>query len=190
MIGLRTIAYRLKNLRSQLTFCDKGIVAVEFAMAVPFLLLMAIGSVEMGRMIMVHERMSRVASTAADLSARVDVIDNAGIAEIVAAASQVASPFAFATNGQLILSSASDDGTVSTILWQDNNGASLGSSKVGVAGSAPTLPNGLTLSSGEGVVVAEVYYTYTPLLGSYLFQPTTLYKVAQQRPRLGVLIRN
>ncbi len=69
------------------------------------------------------------------------------------------------------------------------NGIELPGSRVGssLQGSPATLPNGMTINAKENVIVAEVFYTFSPLfLGPFL--PQTIYRAMVYKPRLGSLI--
>lgn len=67
-------------------------------------------------------------------------------------------------------------------------GITMPPSKVGTSvGSAATLPHNLTLNTGENVIVAEVYFDFTPMfLDSFLAQ--TLYRAVVYKPRIGSLV--
>ena len=51
-----------------------GNVAVEFALALPVLMLLMLGSAEMARFVILHQKIDRVAVTMSDLVARAETI--------------------------------------------------------------------------------------------------------------------
>ncbi len=53
---------------------DAGNVAVEFALALPVLMLLMLGSAEMARFVILHQKVDRVATTTSDLVARAETI--------------------------------------------------------------------------------------------------------------------
>ena len=92
--------------------CAAGNVAVEFALSVPVILMMMLGSAEMARFVILHQKMDRVATTISDLVSRAETITESQIADIFTAAGQVAEPFDLAGLGVVIVSSVTNaDGT-------------------------------------------------------------------------------
>ena len=103
--------------------CQAGNVAVEFALAVPVLLFLMLGSAEMGRFVLLNQKMDRVATTVSDLVSRAETISESQIADILTAADQVAEPFDLSDLGVVIVSSVTNaDGTGPVIAWQRSGG--------------------------------------------------------------------
>ena len=72
--------------------------------------------------------------------------------------------------------------------WQRAGGGTISvGSAVGVAGGTATLPAELTVRPGEEVIVAEVYYNFTPWLAPDVAPAAQLYHRAFFRPRQGPL---
>jgi len=169
----------------------RGSVAAETALALPVLLTIFYGAVELGRFILSYQKTALVASQAADLVARIDdPITESDILDIFAAVDDIARPFAIATQGRVIISllvGAPLDGNV--IVWQRCAGNLPVGSQLGTAGASEVaLPGGIQLAVNDTVVVAEAYFSYTPLLGNTgVTQPTRLYERAVFRPRFGAL---
>jgi len=169
--------------------CAAGNVAVEFALSLPVILLMMLGSAEMARFVILHQKMDRVATTISDLVSRAETITESQIADIFAAAGQVSEPFDLAGLGVVIVSSVTNaDGTGATIAWQrSGGGAYSGVSELGVEGDTPNLPSGFEVREGETAIIAEVFYDFSPFLSELIVEPQVIHRSAHHRPRLGTL---
>jgi hypothetical protein len=169
--------------------CAAGNVAVEFALSVPVILMMMLGSAEMARFIILHQKMDRVATTISDLVSRAETITESQIADIFTAAGQVAEPFDLAGLGVVIVSSVTNaDGTGATIAWQRSGGGDFSAdSELGVAGDEPNLPPGFEVREGETAIISEVFYDFAPFLSELIVEPQVIHRSAHHRPRLGTL---
>ena len=169
--------------------CAAGNVAVEFALSVPVILLMMLGSAEMARFVILHQKMDRVATTISDLVSRAETITESQIDDIFTAAGQVAEPFDLASLGVVIVSSVTNaDGTGATIAWQRSGGGSYSaSSDLGGEGDEPNLPDGFEVREGETAIIAEVFYDFSPFLSELIVEPQLIHRSAHHRPRLGTL---
>ena len=166
-----------------------GNVAVEFALCVPVLLLLMLGSAEMARFIILHQKMDRVATTISDLVARAETISESELDDIFIAVDQVAEPFDLANLGIVIVSSITNtDGNGPVIAWQRSGGGSYSaSSHLGAEGDTPELPPDFVVREGETAIISEVYYDFTPFLSDLIVAPQEVYRNAHHRPRLGTL---
>ncbi len=168
---------------------DRANVAVEFALALPVLLLMFLASAELGRFVLLHQKVDRVAVTISDLVARAETISESELDDIFNAAAQVAEPFDLTERGRVLVSSVINaDGEGATIAWQRAGGGSFSSSSdIGVEGGAATLPNDFDVREGETAIISEVFFDFEPFLSSMIVAPRILYRRAHHRPRLGTL---
>jgi TadE-like protein len=166
-----------------------GNVAVEFALCVPVLLLLMLGSAEMARYIILHQKMDRVATTISDLVARAETISEDDLEDIFTAAGQVAEPFDLANLGVVIVSAVTNsDGEGPVIAWQRSGGGSYTtSSHLGAEGDSPVLPPDFEVREGETAIISETYYDFTPFLSELIVEPQVIYRSAHHRPRLGTL---
>lgn len=169
--------------------CRAGNVAVEFALVVPILLLLMLGSVEMARFVLLHQKLDRAATTISDLVARAETIDQSELDDIFTAAGEVAAPFDLAGRGVVIVSSITNpDGNGATIAWQRNGGGGLSAtSHTGTEGDDASLLEGFEVREGETVIISEVFFDFEPFLSELIVAPQTLYARAHHRPRLGTL---
>ncbi len=165
-----------------------GNVLVEFAVAMPVLLLLVLGSVEMGRYILLNQKLHNAAATMADLTARFETLSAAQVDNLFAATGQLVNPFDLDTNGRVIVSGVSaavpNDPRV---FWQRSGGGSYSAtSQVGAVGGTAAVDTGLPVRVGETVIVAEIFYHYEPFLLS-LVDESVMWRIAYVRPRLGTL---
>lgn len=182
----------MKKIRAKLYhfLCNRdGVAYLEFAVALPFLLVLFLGSVELTRYIIIAQKVEKSAVTISDVIAQSETINTGQIDLLITAVGEVMQPYSFNTNGYVIITSVSQSGSESpTVNWQYTGGGSwTQSSQVGSEGGTATLPNGLTLNDKDTVIVAEVYYDYQPMITNTIVSGTPIYKVAVFKPRLGDL---
>jgi Flp pilus assembly protein TadG len=137
--------------RRALLRCPAGNVSVEFALVVPVLLFLMLGSAEMGRFVLLNQKMDRVATTVPDLVSRAETISESQVTDIMVAADQVADPFDLADLGVVIVTSITNsDGTGPVIAWQRSGAGSYsGTSRLGAPGDTPVLPDDFVIREGR-----------------------------------------
>lgn len=169
----------------------RGVAATEFAIAAPVMITLFLGSFEVSRYMLIHAKAEKVAYTLSDLISQTEQVSltNSQITQLMNAASQVMSPFTFGANGVVIITSVGKTGTnAPAVLWRSTGGGTLSrTSQIGNVGASASMPAGFTMVDKENVIAAEVYYTYTPVLGSQIIGSQTIYKTAFFKPRLGAL---
>ena len=181
---LRWLRECLRRIRS-----DRANVAVEFALALPVILAMLLASAELGRFVLLNQKIDRVATTMSDLVARVETISEDDLDDIFLAASHVAAPFDLSDSGRVVISSVvNPDGNGATIAWQRAGGGNfLASSDVGTEGGLADLADEFNVREGETVIVSEVFFDFEPFLSETIVSPRVVYRRAHHRPRLGTL---
>ena len=186
---------------------ERGSVLVEFAFAMPILLMMVLGCYEAARYVLINQKMDRAAATIADLVAQPQDISTAELTNLFSAADEVMSPFDLQGSGRVIVTSISRNlgETNPVINWQRQDDSSLSVvSSLGASGQ-PSLPAGFSVREEEDVIVAEVFFDYQPRFvslldnlaamfakqqtqtGSFFSSENALTKLAFRRPRLGSL---
>ena len=175
----------------RLLSCRAGNVAVEFGLAVPVLLMLMLASAELGRFVLLHQKVDRVATTVSDLVSRAETISESQLDDIFLAAGHVATPFDLAGLGVVIVSSIanpSGDGKGPIIAWQrSGSGSYSGSSQLGTEGDEAELPEDFEVRVGETAIISEVYYDFAPFLSELIVEPQEVYRSSLHRPRLGLL---
>jgi hypothetical protein len=176
---------------------QEGLAYIEFAMIAPFLIALLMGTIEMTRFILITQKVEKTSVTIADVVSQASTIKTTELNNIITAANQVMSPYSFGPKGYVIISSVTQTGnyTLSNpplVNWQYKSAGATGSwikpSKIGVVGTAATLPGGLTLDDKDNIIIAEVFYNYSPIVTSGTeLGNVTLYKLGLYKPRLGSL---
>jgi Flp pilus assembly protein TadG len=168
----------------------RGAIAVEFAIVAPVLVALMVGTFEVTRYVLLHQKLDRMAVAASDLVSQGETISTAQLADIFAATELIAEPFSIGADGVVIISSAyRATGTLTTkVAWQrTGTGTLTAASTLGLQGANATLPSGFTLKEGESVIVAEVFYQFRPMFAPNLVPVARLYHRAVFRPRRGTL---
>ena len=169
----------------------RGMAGVELALSAPLLITLCFGGFELARHSLLNLKMEKVAFTIADVIAQNETLTNSQIDDVFEVADQIAAPFTMDNVGVAYVTSAylAEGDQYPTVLWQRSGaGTAANASQVGSEGLTATLPNNLTLNERDNVIVAEVYYLYTPIftLGG-VFSASTIYKTTIFKPRLGDL---
>ena len=158
---------------------------VEFALILPVMLTMYLGSMELGQAFSVDQRITIIAGTVGDLVARADgSISNATLNSYFQAAQAIVGPFSTTGLKQVVTVVRVDNSGGTTVEW--SKGYNGGTPKTaGVAYPGPNaIPDAmLAISHNSVVVVSEATYPYTPLLGLFFKQPFTLYHQNFYLPR-------
>lgn len=168
----------------------RGVAAIELALASPVLLVLLIGTTELASFIKIHYQSAQMASTVADAVARYDKVTSADIADILSASAAVMDQTDFGAKGYVVLTSAVKVKATDapTVAWQCRGGGTTAqASRVGKLKGVATLPGSLVLDADDNVIVAEVFYTYTPMFTLIPIDTRIVYKTAVFRPRLGAL---
>lgn len=178
-----TMARLLRWLRA-----DDGVAAVEFALVLPIMLMVYVGTLEASTLITMDRKVQSVAGAVGDLVARADEeISSSLMQDYFRAASGIMTPYSSANVLQVVTAiDVADDGTTE-VIWtrQYQNGVYSDATPHTVGGTFP-LPTEMTnISRGSMVIAAEASYSYTPLLGIVINTPINLYRSSFFMPRFG-----
>lgn len=167
---------------------ERGVVIIELAYTLPFLLLLGFGGLEIANLTLANTRISQITLSASDNAARIasgsnlatPQIREVDINEVFTGAHLQSGDLNFEANGRMILSSLETNAEGGQFIrWQrcfgnrPSSPSSYGVAGVGATGTAfPGMgPAGreVKAAAGSAVMFIEVYYTYQPLLfGSWL----------------------
>ncbi|QQR36085.1 pilus assembly protein [Devosia oryziradicis] len=166
---------------------EAGTAAVEFALVLPVMLMLYIGSVEVTGLISVDRKLQSAAGSLGDLVARSDTtITAATLKDYFKAAGGIMTPNPVAGLRQVVTQvQVLADGTTK-VVWsrQSLNGTySTGPHAVNAAFPLPVAM--VNIAKGKYVIVAEGYYDYTPLSGFAFNQTVNLYRENYFMPRFG-----
>ncbi len=179
-ILIRKAAHRTSGLFANLRSCRRGVAAVEFALILPVLLLLLLGTTELTRALTNDRKVSQVASTVADLIAQATSLTSTEMDDIVTASGLILQPYSSDGLGIVASSVEFDADKNANVEW------SCGYSTTAWAdGAEPpiTIPEALKIAN-TSVIIAVTSYTYTPLFTSIIEEDINLGETFFLRPRL------
>jgi Flp pilus assembly protein TadG len=160
-----------------------GVAAVEFALILPALAVLVLGLIELSSALECRQRVTAIASTAADLAAQYTQITTAQMTDILAASTSILYPFPSSAAKITISSITSDGNGNGKVAWSKGNT----NATLRATNSAVTLPTGLmakytctgTTCTGCAagacsVLYAEVSYNYAQYSNSTQFVTKSL----------------
>jgi Flp pilus assembly protein TadG len=164
----------------------QGAAAVEFALILPIMLSMYLGSIELSSVFTVDQRVINIAGTVGDLVARADAsIDSTTLNDYFQAAQAIIAPYSTTGLKQVISVVSVNASNVTKVEWSKGyNGGSAMTVGNPYGGSHPIPDAMLSISHSSGyIIVSEASYSYTPVLGLFFKQPFTLYHQDFYLPR-------
>jgi Flp pilus assembly protein TadG len=156
-----------------------GLSAVEFALLLPVMLTLYIGTAELGEGWAVDFKSALAARTAADLASQYVSIDGATMTSILGAGATVVSPYSAANMTVTVSEITTDAKGNGKITWSCSlNGTAR------TVGSSVTLPTALKQAS-ISVIWGEVTYPFTPTLGYVVTGTISMYQSVYFFPRMA-----
>lgn len=154
----------------------RGAAAVEFALTLPILVTLQLGSVELVRAFEAQRRIAHVAAAMADVVSQGRTVSRSELDDTYIAGQVLVSPLPTTNLGLRISSLTADSHGAVGVDWTDNQNWT--------QAGAPSVPAGY-LAAGESAIVADVSYDYVSPI-RYLL-PDTIHFVrhAYIRPRLS-----
>jgi hypothetical protein len=167
---------------------EHGVSAMEFALILPILVMFSAGTIEYSRLVLLTQKLQSGAFVLADLTARDKTLSTDQLGDIFLAIDEIIKPFEFAESGHAIVTSLGADPSDDPIVnWQCGGAGDLDvESHLIEAGEVIELPGDITLTYGETVIAAEVFFGFEPLFGVGL-TPRVIHRFAFYKPRLGEL---
>jgi Flp pilus assembly protein TadG len=160
----------------------RGVSAVEFAMLLPFMLTLYLGSVEVSQGISIDRKVTLTSRTVADLVAQVATIDTAGVNAALGAATAIMAPFPD-VNAKVTVSIVKIDANGNAkVCWSNTKNGTARSGSVTVP-AALNVPN-------TSLVWGEASYDYTPTIGYVVTNTMSLKDQIFMRPRLSESVVN
>jgi len=158
----------------------RGVAASEFALLLPVMVTMLMGTVEVGNVFVLDRKVTSAVQTAADLVAQADQVTQADVTDILTAVDLIIRPFDTTNLGTVVYSVVMDNNGNTSIDWSRTAGA-------GAPAPSATVPGGL-LKPGSSVIVAAINYQYTPLFGSGVVGSISISDTAYLRPRKQAVV--
>jgi Flp pilus assembly protein TadG len=165
----------------------RGVSAIEFAMLLPLMVTLYLGTVEISQGIAINRKVSITARTLADLAAQSQTLTNAQLQDLLKASSAVMTPYNDsdptkpARLGVTVTSVNIDAQGKATVAWSQtlNNGPTHSQ------GDAVTLPAAALAVPNTSLVWSQAQYAYAPTFGYVLTQTINLHDQLYMRPRLS-----
>ncbi|WP_026379883.1 TadE/TadG family type IV pilus assembly protein [Afifella pfennigii] len=148
-----------------------GVAAVEFALILPFLVALWLGTVELSQALSLDRRISEVTASVGDLVARSPALSENDIANIFDITRTAMSPYSTAPAGIVVSAVDIDEDGKAAIAWSR------------ARGRLPARPEGADMTAeiaealrrpNSQVIVAEGSYAYRPTIGSAITGTMTL----------------
>lgn len=158
----------------------RGVSAVEFAIILPVMVGLYIGTVEISQAVSINRQVTLTASTVANIVTQYSSISaSSQMPDILNASAAVLTPYAV-SNAQVVVSCIQIDGQGNaTVEWsQTLNGTAR------TVGSSITLPSALDVPNTY-LVLGEATYAYTPQLGYVITGTLNLSSSIFMSPRIS-----
>ncbi len=160
----------------------RGVSAVEFALLAPLMIALYLGCVEISDGVAADRKVSLVAGAVANLTAQVTTISSADMTNILNASSAIIQPYS-SSNLAVVVSCLNIDGSKNVkVKWsatRNGTARAAGSSYTFDAQSAA-----LNVANTQ-LILAEVTYNYTPIVGYTITGTLTLSDHMFMSPRIS-----
>jgi Flp pilus assembly protein TadG len=138
----------------------RGVAASEFAMSLPFLVLLYIGGYQLSDAISAYRKVAVATRTVADLTSQYTSVSYDDLDEILNASAQVLNPYKISAAKITVSQIAISSGGVATVSWSRGKNIS-----PLTPGTPFTLPASVR-TPNTYIIVASINYTYTPVAAS------------------------
>ena len=156
----------------------EGVSAIEFAIVLPFMLLLYVGGVELGDGLQIQFKVTETARTVTDLASQYIIIESSDMSSILGSAANVIAPYPAANMAMTVSEVTTNGQGQGTITWSCSlNGTAH------TVGAAVTLPANLQ-TANISLIWGEVSYPYAPSLGYVITGTVTMYQSNYFYPRL------
>lgn len=164
---------------------DRGLVAAEFAIILPVILVILIGLFDVSNLIICRNIMTNTAHELSNVITRGD-LTKPQLDSILQGTPILVEPFDFQISGKVIVTSVSKQNSNQppAIMWQDSYPSGATGSRIT---NMNNLPGSLILGTGETIIFTEVFYTYQPVFPGFVLKnsQTSIYAIATKVPRKG-----
>ncbi|PTW62703.1 Flp pilus assembly protein TadG [Breoghania corrubedonensis] len=160
--------------------CQSGIAAVEFALVLPVLILLLLGSSELTRALTYDRKVTQVAFTVGDLVAQSDSVSATDMTDIFEASDAVMQPYEATGLGMIVSSVSFDEDSKAKVEWSCASG-----STAWTTGGAPPIeiPASLQLAN-TSLIVSVSSYPYKPIFTAIIPSSIDMGETFYLRPRL------
>jgi Flp pilus assembly protein TadG len=154
-----------------------GLAAIEFAMLAPVLAALFLGSIELCDALICQQKVTGMASTAADLIAQEKAAATADVSNVYSAVNSIVFPYT-TTGLKIVLTSLIDNGSGGgKVVWSCAQNGTARTVNANV-----TVPTGV-ITTGGSVILAEVTYPYNSPVTEYITGTVNMTSSFYLRPR-------
>lgn len=162
----------------------RGTSLIEFAICLPFLLTLFIGSYQLSDAISAYRKVTQTTRAVADLTSQYSSVNNASLDTILAASQQIMAPYNYNNAKMTITQVKIDASGNATVDW--SRGLNVNAL---TPGAAFTVPTAIKVANTY-IIVASTNYTYTPVTASGLIGTIPMQDQIILSPRTSASITN
>ena len=184
--------WRVAAVARRFSASTRGLAAVEFALIIPMLLVLLLGSIDAGRAMAIYVKVRSASYTLDAVTNQYTTIHDSDMQQILGAAAVILSPYPTSPVSVVVSQVSLDDKGNGTVSWSDTlNGTAR------AVNSAVTIPASLASSKPPNnacnaypcyFILGEVTYRYTPMFGYFITGPITLSDSLFVTPRTAASI--
>jgi Flp pilus assembly protein TadG len=152
-----------------------GAVAVEFALILPILIVMIMGTIEITNLVTAQRKVLAAAQTISDLISQETDVTSSSLDDLIAAGKMVIRPMNTALLSVGVASVRFNASLTPSVDWTHSLGG-------GAVASATTQATPLAQANGS-VIIVYASYSYTPNTGTLIIGNKTLSETSFTRPR-------
>lgn len=161
----------------------RGAAMIEFALCMPFLLLLYIGGYQLSDGISAYRKVTTATRTVADLTSQYTSVSNDDLDTILNASTQVLAPYKMSDTKLTVSQIYTDKTGTSTVDW--SRGKNINALTPGSAFAVPA-----TIKQNDSyIIVASIDYTYTPVAGSNLIGTIPMHDQIIMGPRASTQVK-
>jgi Flp pilus assembly protein TadG len=154
-----------------------GLAAVEFAMLLPMMMTLFLGSVEITTGVAIQRKVTLTARAVADLSSQFTAIADSDMTNILNASSDIIAPYASTQLASVVSELSINAQGQATVVWSDTlNGTAR------TVGTVVNIPANLAVANTY-LLLGEAQYSYKPAYGYVVTGTLTLSDQIYMRPR-------
>lgn len=161
----------------------RGVSLVEFALCLPFLMLLYIGGYQLSDGISAYRKVTTTTRTIADLTTQYTSLTTGDLDTILNASTQVLAPYKISAGSFVVSQIKIDASGNSTVDW------SRGKNSSGLTvGATFAVPASIKVNN-TWLIVATVNYTYTPVAASGMIGTIPLQETIYMNPRASPQVK-
>lgn len=157
----------------------KGTALLEFAVTLPILLSLYLGSVQLCDAVSVYRKATTTSRTIADLASQYTQVSDTELEAVLNASSQIMAPHSTANLKMIVSQVSVNSSGVASVDWSKASGTG---TVALTSGTTYTLPSGVAVN-GTSVIVSRVDYNYLANLGGIVRTEIPLADTIYMYPR-------